>query len=144
MPQTSIRRVSERCLAGVPTTATRSTRSRRRRGLRRTAPVPGRTRQVLGESFRSCGLRSFGFAGQVAHELDVGPQRQAVPQLRLSLFYGRAMELRLADVLDGLISRPGGGQRPYVNFRVGELPRERNVHALDRTESVRRQELLAR
>jgi len=54
-------------------------------------------------------LCSFGFTGQVAHDVDFGPQRQAVPQLPLRLRDGRAMELSLADVLDGLISRPGSG-----------------------------------
>ena len=34
---------------------------------------------VLREGCRSCAFGFFGFAGQVAHDLDVGPQRQAVP-----------------------------------------------------------------
>ena len=37
------------------------------------------TPRVLGEGCRSCAFGSFGFAGQVAHDVDVGPQRQAVP-----------------------------------------------------------------
>jgi len=51
--------------------------------------------------------RSARFAGQVAHDPDLGPKREAVPQVTLSLLYGLALELSLADVLDGLISRPG-------------------------------------
>src|SRR5450755_1443597 len=54
------------------------------------------------------------------------------------------MELSLADVLDGLISWSGGGQRTRVQFWVRELPGERNLQALDLEESVRREELLAR
>src|SRR5271166_4749152 len=54
------------------------------------------------------------------------------------------MELSLADVLDGLISRSGSGHRTRVQLRVRELPGERNVHALDIDESVRREELLTR
>src|SRR5580700_4409647 len=61
----------------------------------------------------------------------------------MSLLDGRATELSLADVLDGLVSRAGSGQRPRVQFRVRELPGERDVQALDVTESVRREELLA-
>src|SRR5580704_936095 len=144
MPQTSTRTAGLGCLAGAPTTGTRSTRSRRLRGLRRRAPGPGRTPGVLGESFRSWAFCSFGFAGQVAHDVEAGPQRQALPQLPLSLLDGRAAELSLADVLDGLIRWPGRGQRPRVQFRVRELPGERNVHALHTDESVRREEPLAR
>src|SRR6478672_7699273 len=110
MPQTSTRTAAFGCLAGGPIAGTRSTRSRRLRGLRRRAPALGRTPRVLRESCRSWALRSFGFAGQVAHDVDAGPQRQAVPQLLLSLLDGHAMELSLADVLDGLISWPGRGQ----------------------------------
>src|SRR5450755_5088891 len=98
MPQTSARTAASGCLAGAPTAGTRSTRSRRLRGLPRRAPAPGRTPRVLGESLRSCALRSFGFAGQVAHDVNAGPQRQAIPQLSLSLHNGRAIELSLADV----------------------------------------------
>jgi hypothetical protein len=54
------------------------------------------------------------------------------------------MELSLADVLDGLISWPGRGQRTRVQFWVRELPGERDFQALDIEESVRREELLAR
>src|SRR5882757_8448838 len=54
------------------------------------------------------------------------------------------MELGLADVLDGLVRRPGRGQRTRVQFWVRELPGERNVQAFDIEESVRREELLAR
>ena len=54
------------------------------------------------------------------------------------------MELGLADVLDGLVCRPGRGQRPRVYLRVRELPGERDLQPLDITESVRREELLAR
>src|ERR1700722_18824672 len=111
MPQTSTRTAGWGCVAGAPTAGTRSTRSRRLRGLRRRAPALGRTPGVLRESFRSCAFCSFGFAGQVAHDVDLSPQRQAVPQLPLSLLDGRAMELSLADVLDGFKSRTGRGQR---------------------------------
>src|SRR5580658_3724146 len=144
MPQTSTRTGAARCLAGAPTAGTRSTRSRRLRGLRRRAPAPGETREALGESCpSSCALRSFGFAGQVAHDVDFGPERQAVPQPFLGLLDGCAVELSLADVLDGLISRAGGGQRARVQLRVRELPRERHVQALDVDESVGLKELLA-
>jgi len=54
------------------------------------------------------------------------------------------MELSLADVLDGLISWSGRGQRTRVQFCVRELPGERNFQALDIEKSVRREELLAR
>ncbi len=54
------------------------------------------------------------------------------------------MELSLADVLDGLISWSGSGKGTRVQFRVRELPGERNFQALDIEESVRREELLAR
>src|SRR5450631_103847 len=54
------------------------------------------------------------------------------------------MELSLADVLDGLISWSGRGQRTRVQFWVRELPGERNFQALNIEESVRREELLAR
>src|SRR5450631_790595 len=54
------------------------------------------------------------------------------------------MELSLADVLDGLISWSGRGQRTRVQFWVRELPGERNFQAFDIDESVRREELLAR
>ena len=54
------------------------------------------------------------------------------------------MELGLADVLDGLISRPGGSHRARVHFRVRELHGERNIQALNIGESVRLEELLAR
>ena len=54
------------------------------------------------------------------------------------------MELSLADVLDGLISRAGSGQRARVQFWVRELPGERNFQALDIEEAVRREELLTR
>src|SRR6266571_2797525 len=54
------------------------------------------------------------------------------------------MELGLADVLDGLISRAGSGQRTRVQLRIRELPGERNVQAPDIAESVRREELLTR
>jgi hypothetical protein len=78
----------------------------------------------------------FGFAGQIAHDVDFGPQRQAVAELALSLLDGCAMELGLADVLDGLISRAGRGQRTRVQLRVGELSDERHVHALNIDEPV--------
>src|ERR1700678_2456398 len=136
MPQTSTRTGAARCLAGAPTAGTRSTRSRRLRGLRRRAPAPGETREALGESCPSCALRSFGVAGQVAHDVDFGPERQAVPQPSLSLLDGCAIELSLADVLHGLISRAGGGQRARIQLRVRELPRERHFQALDIDESV--------
>jgi len=58
--------------------------------------------------------RSLGFAGQVAYDLDFGPQRQAIAQLPLGQLDGRAMELGLADVLDGLIGRTSRGQAPRV------------------------------
>ena len=45
------------------------------------------------------------------------------------------MELSLADVLDGLISRAGRGQRARVQLRVRELRREPNVQALNIEES---------
>src|SRR5580692_7153329 len=144
MPQTSSRTGGARCPAGAPTAGTRSTRSRRLRGLRRRAPAPGGTREAPGESCPSCALRSFGFAGQVAHDVDFGTERQALPQPSLSLLYGCAMELSLADVLDGLISRTGGGQRARIHLRVRELPRERHYQALDIDESVGLKELLAR
>ena len=83
------------------------------------------------------------FSGQVAYDVQVGPERQASSELPLSLLDGRAVELSLADVLDGLIRRPGGGQRPRVHLRVRELPGKRDLQALDIDESVRRQELLA-
>src|ERR1700722_17703637 len=105
MPQTSTRTAGWGCVAGAPTAGTRSTRSRRLRGLRRRAPALGRTPGVLGGSFRSCAFCSFGFAGQVAHDVDLGPQRQSVAQLPLSLLHSSAIELTLAHVLDGLISR---------------------------------------
>ena len=54
------------------------------------------------------------------------------------------MELGLADVLDRLISRPGGSHRARVHFRVRELHGERHLHTFDIEESIRRQELLAR
>src|ERR1700678_725307 len=122
MPGTSTRTGPAGCLAGAPTAGTRSTRSRCQRGLRRRAPVSEGTPRVLGESCRSCAFGSFGFAGQVAHDVDFDPDRQAVPQLPLSLFDGNAMELSLPDVLDGLIGRAGRGQRPRIQFRFGELP----------------------
>src|SRR6202167_1989895 len=131
MPATSARTAASGCLAGAPTAGTRSARSRRLRGPRRRAPARGRTPGVVRESFRSCAFCSFGFAGQVAHDVDVGPQRQAVPYPPLSLLDGCAMELGLADVLDGLISWPGRSQRARVHFRVRELQGERNVPALD-------------
>jgi formamidopyrimidine-DNA glycosylase len=71
--------------------------------------------------------RSLGFAGQVAHDLDFGPQRQAIAQLTLGQLDGRAMELGLADVLDGLIGRTGSGQPARVQLRVRELQGERNL-----------------
>src|ERR1700729_4590184 len=144
MPQTSTRTAASGCLAGAPTAGTRSTRSRRRPGLRHRAPAPGGTAPVLVESCRSCPFGSFGFAGQVAHDVDVGAQRQAVPSLLLSLLDGRAVKLSLADVLDGLISRASRGQRARIQLRVRELPGERNFQALDIEESVRREELLTR
>src|ERR1700733_5625197 len=144
MPQTSARTAASGCQAGVPTAGTRSRHNRRLRGLRRRAPARGRTPGVLRESLRSCSFCSFGFAGQVAHYVDVGPQGQAVAQLPLSLLDGRAMELSLADVLDGLIRWPGRGQRARVQFRVRELPGERDFQALDIDEAMRREKLLAR
>src|SRR5271155_5428155 len=54
------------------------------------------------------------------------------------------MEVSLADVLDGLISRAGRGQRTRVQVWVRELPGERNVLALNIDESIRPEELLAR
>src|SRR5580700_5913983 len=60
------------------------------------------------------------------------------------MLHSRAMELSLADVLDGLISWPGGGQRTRVQFWIRELPGERNLQALDIGESIRREEFLAR
>src|SRR5450756_878028 len=131
MPQTSTRTGPSGCLAGAPTAGTRSTRSRCLRGLRRRAPAPEGTPGVLGESCRSCAFGSFGFAGQVAHDVDFGPERQAVPQLSLSLLDGGAMERGLPDVLDGFIGRAGRGQRTRVQFRVRELPGERNVRTLN-------------
>src|SRR5580700_10308791 len=136
MPRTSARTAASGCLAGGPTAGTRSTRNRRLRDPRRRAPARGGTSGVLRESFRSCALRSFRFAGQVAHDVDVGPQGQAVPQLPLSLLDGGAMELGLADILDGLIRWPGRGQRTRVQFRVRELPGERDFQALDTDETV--------
>src|ERR1700684_1342087 len=102
MPLTSARTAASGSLAGAPTAGSRSPRIPPLRGLRRRAPAPGRTPGVLAESCRSCALCSFGFAGQVAHDLDLGPQRQAVPLLPGRLLDGRAMELSLADILDGL------------------------------------------
>src|SRR6202035_759661 len=122
MPGTSARTAASGCLAGAPTTGTRSIRSRRLRDLRRKAPAPGGIPRVLRESCRSWAFGSFGFAAQVAHDVDVGPQRQAVPELPLSLLDSCAMKLSLADVLDGLISWPGRGQSARVQLRVGELP----------------------
>ena len=46
-------------------------------------------------------LGSFWFAGQVAHDVDFGPERQAVPQPALGQFDRRAMEFGLAD--DGFV-----------------------------------------
>ena len=63
---------------------------------------------------------------------------------RPCLLDGCAMELSLADVLNGLIGRAGSGQSARVQLRVRELPGERNVQALDIAESVGRKELLAR
>jgi hypothetical protein len=54
------------------------------------------------------------------------------------------MELSLADVLDGFISRPGSGHRAREQLRVGELPGEWNFQALNIEESVRREESFAR
>src|ERR1700689_4479843 len=54
------------------------------------------------------------------------------------------MELSLAGVLDGLVRWPGSGQRTSVEFRVRELPGERDLQALNIDESVRRQELFTR
>src|SRR5580765_6440262 len=103
MPGTSARTAASGCLAGAPTTGTRSIRSRRLRDLRRKAPARGGIPRVLRESRQSWAFGSFGFAGQVAHDVDVGPQRQAVPYLPPSLLDGCSMELRLADVLDGFV-----------------------------------------
>jgi hypothetical protein len=55
-----------------------------------------------------------------------------------------ATELRLADILDGFVSRPGSGQRTRVQLRVRELPGERHVQPIDIEESVRREESLTR
>src|SRR5580698_6406670 len=144
MPQTSTRTAASASLAGAPTAGTRSTRSRPPRDLRHTAPAPGRTPGVRRESFRSCPFFSFRFASHVPYDVDAGPQRQPVSQLRLSLLDGRAEELGLADVLDSLIRRPGSGQRTRVQLRIRELPGERDVQALYIEESVRREELLTR
>src|SRR5258708_748957 len=136
MPQTSARTAASGCLAGAPTIETRSTRSRRRRGLRRRAPALGGIPGVLRESCRSCVFGSFGFAGQVAHDVDFGPERQAIAQPPLSLLDGCAMEFGLADVLDGLIRRTRRCQRTRVQLRVRELPGKRDVQALNIEESV--------
>src|SRR6266700_2140319 len=136
MPQTSARTAASGYLAGAPTTGTRSPHSRRRRDLRRRAPARGGTPGVLGESCPSCAFCSFGFAGQVAHDVDFGTQRQAISQLSPCLLDGGAMELSLAGVLNGLIGRASSGQSARVQLRVRELPRERDVHALDIGESV--------
>src|SRR4029077_8680079 len=111
MPGTSARTATSGCLAGAPTTGTRSIRSRRLRGLRRKAPARGGTLGVLRESCRSWASCFFGFAGQVAHDVDIGPEGEAIPWQPLSLLDGGAMELSLARVLDGLISRAGSGPR---------------------------------
>ena len=86
----------------------------------------------------------LGFAGQIAHDLDFGPQRQAIAQLLPGPLGGGAMELGLADVLDGLVRRAGRGQRARIHVRVGELQGERNLEALHIAESVRLEQLLAR
>src|SRR5580693_10233441 len=54
------------------------------------------------------------------------------------------MELGLADVLDGLVGRAGSGHGTRVHLWVREVPGERNVHALNSTESTGLKELLAR
>src|SRR5215470_9887552 len=52
------------------------------------------------------GWALFRFAGQIADDVELGPGRQAIPELSLRLLAGAAMELGLADVLDRPIS-PG-------------------------------------
>ena len=47
--------------------------------MARLAGLAARTAGVLRGSCRSCAFCSFGFAGQVAHDVDLGSQRQAVP-----------------------------------------------------------------
>jgi hypothetical protein len=67
--------------------------------------------KVVAEAWEACAIGSFGFASQAAHDVDFSPQRQAVPHLASDLLGGRAVELGLADVLDGLIGRADPGQR---------------------------------
>jgi hypothetical protein len=59
-----------------------------------------------GRNYRAFG--PSGFAGQVSHDVDLGLQRQAVSHPSLCQLDSRAVELGLADVLDGLVRRSGG------------------------------------
>src|SRR3984893_17738664 len=54
------------------------------------------------------------------------------------------MELGLAGVVRGFLSRARSGQRTRVQLRIRELPGERHVQPLDIEESVRREESLTR
>lgn len=56
---------------------------------------------------------------------------------------GRKAEGLLADVLDGLIGRARRSQGTCEDIRVGELPRERDVEALDVDEPTCPEQALA-
>jgi hypothetical protein len=52
-------------------------------------------------------ISSFGLTGQVAHDVELGPQRQALALMRLRQLDRGPDELSLADVLDGGVAVAG-------------------------------------
>jgi hypothetical protein len=57
---------------------------------------------------------SSGFTAQIADDVDLGAKWQAIPELSLRLLDRGAMELSLADVLDGLVGRTARGERAGI------------------------------
>ncbi len=106
------------------------------RGCRQEAARPG----VIGPG--AC--VALWCACEVAHDIDLGAERQAFANVLLGHLRGPAHELLLADRLDRLECRSRGCERPGVGGRVGKLPSERHDHPLDILEAVAGQQLLAR
>ncbi len=77
-------------------------------------PAEFDTTTTGGDCRRGSGYVGCGTTGQVTHDLDLGAQRQAVPQPLLSLFDCRPVELGLADVLDGLVAWAARSHRACV------------------------------
>src|SRR5436309_2218704 len=79
----------------------------------------------------------------VAEQLDLGAEWQAIDDMRTSEVCRTLVERGLADALDGLVGRSRRGDAAGVRLGVRVLHRERDYKALLRLEATVAQERLA-